>query len=607
VSSQQPPAAMSWRGSLQTINRMGRPALRSLASSSAVPASAGLVVLAALTWPLLLTSSGFSGDWNHHLWLMWHQSLSIQLTGYPSFFLNSSYSVLYPVYAFYGGTLYVTGAMLSLALGGAPTQAYVLIYLLDFAASLAGWYWLARMAGVGRWTAFIPGLIFVTSTYYLLVAYAEGDWPEFTGTSMIPLMVAAALCVLHSERLRIGAFVVLAGSATLFFGSHNLTIILGLTMLAFVAAAVVACVPSARRLVSRRGTVRLAAIVLPAGLVSAWYLLPTLAYVSHTHIGIHGYSEAREFLSETAWLVAARYLFTFSRSGLPGSLPVLAIAWVLAGIVVLPWRNPNRIWLRLLLVFCGFTLLIGILMTHVGLLLALPAPYTYIQFSYRLEAYLLMMLSASILAALALARRGSRRMRVWTWLAIPVCIVSAVGGVQQVSEYPNRNRERYATLENYGEIPETRRDGDYEDASAPTISTETLPRLEFPSGPGDGSKLSVSTRLAPGTLALTNIAAGPYLLHISGAQPVAINSAYGYMVVDVGSNGGRTGAAGASKAKTAPGVTQTITVSPAHSLPIVLGRVLSAIALAVLALELLVLAARPLLARVAPGRRRGAA
>src|ERR1700691_3956674 len=70
-----------------------------------VACCAAAVVVGVLAWPMLLTSSGLGGDWEHHLWYVWQQSLSIRANGAPSFFLNTPYSVVYPQYAFYGGTI----------------------------------------------------------------------------------------------------------------------------------------------------------------------------------------------------------------------------------------------------------------------------------------------------------------------------------------------------------------------------------------------------------------------------------------------------------------------------------------------------------------------
>jgi hypothetical protein len=550
-----------------------------------------LLLLGVLTWPLLFTYSGFSGDWDHHLWLMWHQSLAIQAGNFPSLFLNSSYSVLYPTYAFYGGTLYAVGGILSLALGGAPVSAYVLIYVLDFAAAFGGWYWLGRMAGLGRWPAMVPGLVFVTSAYYIVIIYVQGDWPEFTGISMISLMLAAALSVLRADRVHAGAGVALAISSILFFGSHNITIMLGLTTIALAGLATIICVPDARRQITRVGVARTVAIVVPSALVSAWYLLPAFAYQSRTEIGSN-YHQALEELSGTVPLVSLAHLFTFSRTGLglPApyylalSLPVLAIAWVVVGMLILPWGSRNRPWIRVLLICSGLALVIGIVMTHLGLLESLPRPYPLVEFVYRLEAYVLLALSGAILAALALARGGSRRARVWAWLAVPVCAVSLVGAIQQIRTYPNPGQDRYVTLEYYGEV-ETGANKDYRDASAPIIAGHGLVKAIIPPEAVRADRaVSFTTHVRPGTLLATNIGAGSYLLHITGAKAVGVDSETGDMVLRVGS------ADSAGTRASAP--EETISVSTGHSLPIVLGRLLTFAGLAILALELLALAVR---------------
>lgn len=585
--------------------------LRTSSIARAVPVlGAAVVVLGALTWPLLFTHSDFAGDWERHLWLMWHQSLAIQSTGFPSLFLNSAYSVFYPTYAFYGGTVYVIGGLLSLALGGAPVSAYVLVYLLDFAAAFGGWYWLARMSGVGRWLAMIPGIVFVSSAYYFLVAYVQGDWPEFTGISIIPLLLAAALSVLRADRLQVGAALALALSSVLFFGSHSITIMLGLTTFVLCGAVVLIAVPAARALVTRRGIARVGGVVVPAACVSGWYLLPALAYHSTTRLGSE-YHEAREELRGNVSLVSMAHLFTFSRTTGPGmALPVLAIVWVLAGMLVLPRGSGKRTWVRLLLIFSGFAVLIAVAMTHVGLLLALPRPYTLIQYSYRLEAYVLLMLCAAIVAALVLAGGRSRhapgalaprRARAWMWMALPVCAVSLGGAIQQLSAFPYPGQDRYEALQAYGEDG-TGNNRDYQDVAEPIVTVAHLASVTIPPEAVSQNRVSFSTELPSGALLATNIGAGPYLLHIAGAKPVGVDAETGDMVLRVGTADGaaRAGRSGDARAASAHPSSETISVSAGDGLPIVLGRLLSLLGLAILAVELLALLAHRALARFTP-------
>ncbi|MHB8241814.1 MAG: hypothetical protein ACYDHN_07460 [Solirubrobacteraceae bacterium] len=557
---------------------------------------AAAAVLGALIWPLLFTYSGFAGDWEHDLWLVWHQSTSIKSNGLPSFFLNSSYSLLNPIFAFYAGTLYSIAGALALLVG--PVQAYILIYLLDFAAVLGGWYWLGRMAGLGRWVALVPGVIFITSTYFIAIVYVQGDWPEFTGISMIPLMVASGLSVLRADRLRYPPMLALAVSSLLFFGSHNLTILLALTTLGLTGLAVVVLVPAARACLSRRALARVCAIVVPAALVSAWYLLPAVVYSSRTRVGGE-YHNAQITIRTTAWLVSSRHLLTLSRTsgiGLPApyylamALPVLAIVWVLVAVVILPRGSWGKTWTRILLICCGVAVLVTAVMTHVGLLLALPRPYTMMQFSYRLDVYVVLMLCAAVLAALVLLGRSpARRALVWRWFAIPVCAVSLIGAVQQIGGYPDPGQDRYTALETFGEV-ETGNNRDYQDGSARQIAGRTLPKLYFPLEALQGDSVSGSTTLPAGTLVSTNIAAGSYLLHVSGARPVGVDSESADMVLAIGS-----AEAQASTAASSP--PRTITVSSGSGAAIVIGRVLTLCGLAALIAQLLLRPAYRLLAR----------
>ena len=57
-------------------------------------------------------------------------------------------------------------------------------------SAYGGFYWLGRLAGLGRFVAQVPALIFVTSAYYVTLIYGRGDWPEFVAVSSMPLLVA---------------------------------------------------------------------------------------------------------------------------------------------------------------------------------------------------------------------------------------------------------------------------------------------------------------------------------------------------------------------------------------------------------------------------------
>jgi hypothetical protein len=541
---------------------------------------------------MLLTSSGLGGDWEHHLWYVWQQSLSIRANGVPSFFVNTPDSVFYPQYAFYGGTINALAGALAIVFGESPIAAYVLTYILGFAATYGGWYWLSRGAGLGRWLSHAPALLFVTSGCYLSLVYGEGDWAEFLGMSMIPLMVAAGVSVLRAEHLRFGPAFALVVSSIVFFGSHDLTTLWASTFALLMGAALLICVPGVRRLVSRRGLLRLAALVIPAALVNAWFLLPTLAYASHTKIGSN-YAVARITLHRTMHLVSFAHLFTLSRASTLShirdyvlALPTLAIAWVLVSIAILLIHRRGGAWVRMLVIFSLASTAIAVLMTHVGLLLTLPKPYTILQFSYRLESYVLMGVTAAVLAVLVITRSGSSRIRIWSWALLPVLVLSAVGAVQQVDAYPRRRLPREAVLGRGGEIFAVVFK-DYGYAPLPLVGGQALPRLAIYPNQIHGNSVSVALDAHPGQMVDTNIGGGPDLLHITGASVVGRDVGYHLVLaLDAGP------AAPPSARPTTPRTRIRVSIALAQSLPVVLGRILTLIGAVVLVGELSFLLSR---------------
>jgi hypothetical protein len=563
----------------------------------ALSVGAPLLLLGALAWPLVFTDATFNQDWLNHLWYVWHQTVALRANHLPSLFLEYAHGVFYPLFAFYGGTIYALTGMLSLALGDAPLDAYVLTYLLGFVAAYVGWYWMARSFGLGRWLAHSPGVVFVTSASYLMIVYGLGDWPEFLAVSAMPLMIASGLAVVREDRLRPLTAVALAASSIVFFGSHLLTVIWGSTVLAIVGVAILACVPEARRRVGWRNALRILGIVVPALLVSAWFLLPTAAYESRTVIA-QSYPIFRRVLRQRMYTVAAHNLFTLSRARASGTivttaLPVLAIAWVLAGVCLSLRARRGGTWMRLLLLISVATALLTVVMTHAGLILALPRLYATLQFSLRLESYVLLGIAGAVLAVLVLNRNGGRDGRVLTWALAPVLAVSIVGAAQQAAAHPS-GRSRSLALSSYLQ-PTYEQEGllDYVDDSLKVIKAR-LPVIRFPPGSVRHDRASIVVREAPGQRVDTNIRSTPELVHLSGARIVgADREANDVLEIDSGSGGSAGLGAGRGRV-----VSERISVSAAASPPVVAGRVLSAIGLGTLALELtLLVVPRPAVGR----------
>lgn len=539
-----------------------------------------LCLIAALAWPLLFSDATFNEDWLNHLWYMWHQSLAIRDNHSPSLFLNYSHGVFYPLYAFYGGTIYTLTGVLSLALGDAPLDAYVLTYVLGFVAAYAGWYWMARSFGLGRWLAHVPGIIFVTSASYLTIVYALGDWTEFIAVSVMPLMIASGLEAIRAKQLRLLPAAALAGSSIVFFGSHLLTVIWGSTILLIVGLALLACVPEARENIGWPNILRVAGIMIPALLVSAWFLLPTAAYESKTVIA-QSYPHFRQLLKESVYPVAARHLFTLSRKQASGtilttSLPILAIVWIFAGAAISLRAHRSGTWMRILLVIGAATALLLLVMTHVGIILALPRVYSTLQFSFRLESYALLGISGAVLAVLVANRDGGSESRYWAWALVPILAIAVIGAVQQTGAHP-QGRSRSIALSSYLK-PIYEQEGllNYVYDPVRPISTR-LPKVTFAAESVHNDRASLTVHAAPGQRVDTNIRSRSEFVHISGARIVGTDEEAND-VLEITPH--------ADAASTAV----KISVSPAHHPAIVAGRLLTGLALAILALELVLLA-----------------
>jgi hypothetical protein len=547
---------------------------------------------------MLFTTSALGGDWEHHLWYIWYQELAIRANHAPSLFLNTSYSVFYPQYAFYGGTIYALTGALAFALDGSPIGAYVLTYVLGLAVAYGGWYWAGRISGLGRWMAHVPALLFVTSAYYLTMIYGLGDWPEFLAISMLPAMAAAGLGIVRAGRLRLGSTTALVGSSLVFFGSHNITILWASTLFVITCLAVIVCVPDARQTLRKAHVTRLSAVVIAAALVSAWYLLPVVAFGSHTRIGSDP-QVTDGLIREAMPLVSFAHLFSLSRastvSRFPGDvlvLPTVTIAWLLASIALVLWRFRKARLARLLVCLTALTAAIVVLMTREDLLLALPRPYRLVQFSYRLDGFVVAGVTATVMMALAVIRSSPGRLRLWTWTIIPVLAASVVGGVQQVDARLSEPFNRDVALSSQGELYAEVFD-DYAYAPLPFISEKGLPVLHIAPGEIHQNRVTLFVRARPGELAATNIEGGPNLLHITGASIVGADQR-AQLVLAIGARSHDP------VDRRTPNSYERISISQASSVPVVLGRLLTYAALAGLLAGFVVM----LLRGLRDGRRR---
>ncbi len=446
------------------------------------------------------------------------------------------------------------------------------------------------MAGLGRWRAHVPGIVFITSAYYLTLIYARGDWNEFLAVSAIPLLGASLLSVVRSSKLQLAPMLALALSCIVFVGSHNLTLVWGATWMALLALMSLVFVPDVRSWITRAGLLRVTGVIVPAVLVNAWFLLPAIVYQTHTAIGSR-YLHWRLVLSEVMFMVSASHLFAFSRiSALPPDrtftlvLPVLVICWTLVGLLMFVIMRPRAPWTRMLAVLLAITLLVGMMMTHAGLVLALPRPYAMLQFSYRLESYVLLGISGAVLCLLVLARADGRLTKLWIGSLAPVLILSIVAAILQVGNYlPRGSRATAMTVKSKPGPTEAGGVYDYGNGTlAPYFGR--APEIDFAVDAVRGDHVTKTIHRRPGELLSTNIGGGPELVHVTGARIVGVTPTRND-VIEVGPSVQE----GRSQHRRRVRWTEVITLSGASSWPVAVGRACSVLGAVLLLGELLML------------------
>jgi hypothetical protein len=532
-----------------------------------VVALAVLGLLVILIRPLFTELYSLKGDFPTDTWFIMHQADSLRQGVFPSHFLHSLGGVFYPVFAFYGGTLFALAGAGSLVIGSASTTQAV-VYVLALAAAYGGWVWLARLAGLRSWQVHAPAIVYVTAPYVITNAVVRQDLTESVATSMIPLLVASALSVLRADRLRAGPVAALAGSTILLGGSHNLTLLWGLTILVPVALVLAVAVPEARRLGTRRGFLRVVVVFVPAMAVNAWYLLPDLAYYSHTLI-VGRIDEWKRAVLNPVPALEAKHLYSVNRtSGLSDpafslALPVLAIGWVAFAAIVVARKQWRHVWARTLATLSLLSIAVLVVMTHPRVISVLPDPWQMIQFSYRLGIFVLYGICGCIIAALVLINRSPHR---WvSLLLIPVMAFSVVSATKQVRALTLMSPPVVFGIDNLYPFST----GDFADVSENVVNAAAAPEV-FTRSDVHRDHLAVTVNARPGQVVYTDIMSSPQLLDIDGARVV-----------------GRWAAAPAGPAvqprwylalrvddDATPGKAR-ITVREARTLPIVGGRIVS--------------------------------
>jgi hypothetical protein len=528
-------------------------------------------LLVMLIWPLITEGPRQRGDYPTDTWLIMHQADALRQGVFPSYFLHFLGGIFYPVFAFYGGTLFVLGGAVSLVVGSAWT-AQAIVYLLALAAAYGGWVWLARLAGLRSWQVHAPAIVYVTAPYVVTNVNVRQDLTESVATSVIPLLMASALSVLRADRLRAGPVAALAMSTLVVGGSHNLTLLWGVTILVPAVLVLAVAVPETRRLVTRRGLLRVLVVVAPAMAVNAWYLLPDLAYYSHTVI-VGRIDEWKAAVRVPGAAIEAKYLYSVNRtSAFPGSdfslaLPVLAIAWVLLAALLVVLRQWRHVWARTLAMFSLLSIAVLVVITHPRPITVLPDPWQMIQFSYRLETFVLFGICGGMIAALVLVNRSAHR---WvSFVLVPIMAFSVIGAYRQVRDVPLRPSKLIWTIDNFYPFSI----GDFADASEKVLTSPGPPKVYLRKDV-HRDHLDATVNARPGEVIYIDLMTSPQLVDIDGARVVgrwAVPSKdpgrqprwYLALRIDDDATPGKA----------------RITVHEARSLPIVGGRIISTLGL----------------------------
>jgi hypothetical protein len=502
-------------------------------------AAAAAVLLVAA--PLLFTDSGFGLDFTNHLWLSWAEGTGLAQAGHPSYFLNTrELGVFYPLFAFYGGSLYTIVGVVSDLLGGQPVVAYAGVITVAIAGSYGGMVWLGRQLGLRGWTLHAPALAVVTSAYYITNLYGRGAWTEFMAVAVIAPLLASGLCLIRAPAWQAWPTLIFVVSTIVFTGSHNITLLWATTIFVLAAVIMWAAQGAPRRLPGRRFAM-LGGLGLASALVNAWYLVPDLSYAGDVEARLEipaGGATATFFDTPQTLFNPLRAIPAASTTpALYVQIPMWFLAWGLLAGAVLLWRRGaggrlRRAWL-------GLVVLIAIVLAMImltSLWRSVPFPYDEIQFPYRLGSYVFYAVGGLVLVSALATQRAAgssapRRTVVALRVALACACAVSIGLCIWQQWVPNTlfanlsYSHRQEALASVNEPPRTWYDGgSYSDIQAPVVAVAPGRVLAIPPSSVHGDRFSAWLAAPPGPEPIqTNIDGGGYLVRISGLKRVGRN------------------------------------------------------------------------------------
>jgi hypothetical protein len=403
----------------------------------------------------------------------------------------------------------------------------------------------------------------------------------------LPLVLAASLRLVRG-RLSVGPVACLVAASAVLSGSHNITLLWASTLAVLALACYWLLSGRSRELPWRRMAAVASLIALGVGL-NGWFLLPDLSYAHDTIV-----SSERVAWSVTAFFNTFGVIFdplrmVPSESGTPAlyvQAPVLALVW---GLLALPlawrYRRLRAGVATTLIVLAGLLVLI----MSSGAWSLLPTLFQRAQFAHRLQTYVALACAGLVLVgALALTRRAQsgRATRSDRPLALGLGLAVAFGVALCAWQLwvPNTQGFRKSQTEPYfWKFSSNRGDAlrgpptllpltwyaekkDYGDRSLPVLATTA--QFMFDPTLVEDNRLAGSVLFPAGLQPFaTNIAGGPYLVHVGGGVRVVGRTEEGNLVLQRTTDGSQP---------------VPVELSAQLSAPVVLGRITTAASAALL-------------------------